>query len=88
MTTLEVGQVLAVAAAFDQRTTGEVDIDAWSEVIGDMDFGMVRAMVIRWYSRHRERIMPVEHTEPRGRVRRYRLLGEVRNGLDGHDRDG
>ena len=64
MTILEVGKVLATAAAFDQRTTGEVDIDAWNEVIGHMDFEAVQKRVIRWYSRHRERIMPVDILNP------------------------
>lgn len=60
MTILEVGKVLAVAAAFDQRTVGEVDIDAWNEVIGGMDFEVARKAVISWYTRRRDRVMPAD----------------------------
>jgi hypothetical protein len=59
VTTLEVGKILVIAAAFDQRTIGELDVEAWEEIIGEMPFDLARERVIGWYSRHAERIMPV-----------------------------
>lgn len=60
MTKPEIGMLLATAAAFDQRTTGVVDIDAWHAVIGHLNFEPARQAVITWYGQSRERIMPAD----------------------------
>ena len=56
----EIGDVLAKAAAYDQRTVGSVDILAWLEVIGDLDRGDALVAVARHYRETTNRIMPAD----------------------------
>src|SRR5215472_3174449 len=58
MTKAEVARLLAVAAAFDQRTSGEEDDMAWLAAVGDLNFGDAREAVIAHYRDSTERIMP------------------------------
>lgn len=66
MTKAQVARLLAVCAAFDQRTSGEEDDVAWLAAIGDLDFAEARDAVIGYYQENRERIMP---SDIRQRVR-------------------
>jgi len=54
----ETGKLLAVAAAFDQRTVGDGDIVAWQELFKDKEYAAIRQLVLQWYGTHRERVMP------------------------------
>ena len=58
MTKAEVARLLAVAAAFDQRTTSEEDDLAWLAAIGDLGFDDARLAVVAHYRNSTERIMP------------------------------
>jgi hypothetical protein len=54
----EVARVLTRAASFDQRTLGDADVDAWFQVIGDLDFAECMAKVIEHYRSSTDRLMP------------------------------
>jgi hypothetical protein len=73
MTKADVARLLAVAAAFDQRTSGEEDDIAWLAAIGDLNFSDARAAVIAHYREHRERIMPADIHERVKAIRQARL---------------
>lgn len=57
MTPEQTGDVLAKAAAFDQRTVGVSDVLAWHEAIGELDFADALAAVTRFYTMVTERRM-------------------------------
>jgi hypothetical protein len=63
MTKSEMALVLAKAAAFDARTVGDADVEAWHEVAGDVDFSDAMKAVAEHYSRSEKRLMPV-HLRP------------------------
>jgi len=48
--------LLAVAAAYDQRTIGRADATAWQAALEDLDFDDCRAGIVEHYREHRERI--------------------------------
>jgi hypothetical protein len=56
----QVIDVLAKAAAFDNRKVGEVDVLAWHEVIGRYDVSDALAAVTRHYTETRDRLMPAD----------------------------
>jgi hypothetical protein len=56
----EVIDVLAKAAAFDNRKVGEVDVLAWHEVIGRYEAGEALQAVTRHYGETRDRLMPAD----------------------------
>lgn len=58
MTPAEALEVLARAAAYDQRTAGRADAEAWSAALPDVPPGPAIAAVVAWYREHRERVMP------------------------------
>lgn len=58
MTKSEVALILAKAAAFDARTVGEADIEAWHECIGDLDFTDAMEAVTSHYRHSSDRLMP------------------------------
>jgi len=60
MTRSQVTLVLAKAAAFDQRTIGEADAEAWMDVIGDLPFDAAKAAVSTHYRAETRRIMPAD----------------------------
>lgn len=62
--------MLALCAAFDQRTTGTADVVAWLEVIGDITHADAAQAVKDHYRETRERVMPADIRE---RVRAMRL---------------
>lgn len=56
----QVIDVLAKAAAFDNRKVGEVDVLAWHEVIGRYEVADALAAVTRHYTETRDRLMPAD----------------------------
>lgn len=59
MNPIDIANVLAKAAAFDQRTVGQADILAWHEALHDLDAADALAAVTRHYATSEQRIMPV-----------------------------
>lgn len=53
-----IGDVLSVAAAFDNRTVGIADSAAWFRVIGHLDQHEAEEAIIAHYSETNDRIMP------------------------------
>jgi hypothetical protein len=60
MTPAETGKVLIKCAAFDQRTIGEGDINAWHEVIGHLPLAACLEAVTSHYHEHSHRAMPAD----------------------------
>lgn len=73
MTNQEVAKILALCAAFDQRTGGIEDVQAWALVIGDLDAADAADAVVDWYKRNRTRIMPSDVRDFVDEVRADRL---------------
>lgn len=63
MTKAEIAELLTLAAAFDQRTIGESDVEAWHEVLGDICFADARDLLVAHYKARAERVMPA-HLRP------------------------
>jgi hypothetical protein len=75
----EIAKILALAAARDLRTVGDVDVLAWHEDIGDLDFADAREAVTRHYRESTDRLMPAH-------VRRLvKLVREERRRLELHE---
>jgi hypothetical protein len=51
-------EVLGAAAAYDQRTAGRADAEAWARALPDIAPDEAARAVVAWYSRRRDRIMP------------------------------
>lgn len=77
----ETALLLAMCAAYDQRTIGETDVSAWQAALHDIDLGDARAAVVAWYQRTRDRIAV---SDVRGGVRQLRTarLQHVGAGLE------
>jgi hypothetical protein len=60
MTPEQVGDLLALAAAFDDREVGDAQVLAWLTVIGDLEFADARAAVVGHYAENTRRIMPAD----------------------------
>lgn len=60
MTPAEAATVLAVAAAFDNRTVGDADAQAWAAVLSDISPDEAVAAVARHYRDSRDWLMPVD----------------------------
>jgi hypothetical protein len=69
MTYDEVCDLLAIAAAYDRRTLGDADGDAWEAAVGDLPFADARLAVVAHYRETRDWIMPAD---VRQRVRSIR----------------
>ena len=52
--------LLAKCAAFDNRTVGRADAEAWAEALDDVRLPDALAAVTVWYRDNRERIMPAD----------------------------
>lgn len=72
MNPIDIANVLAKAAAFDQRTVGQADILAWHEALHDLDAADALAAVTRHYSSSEQRIMPVHVRRIATELRRQR----------------
>lgn len=76
----QAASLLAVAAAFDQRTIGRADATAWQAALTDLDFEASRDAVVEHYRSHRERVTVADI---RGQVR----AAQRRRAEDRHNRD-
>jgi hypothetical protein len=56
----EIADLLAMCAAFDRRTVGEGDVEAWLAVLGDLAFDDCRQAIVKHYAASREWIMPAD----------------------------
>lgn len=68
-----IGDVLAVAAAFDNRTVGAADSMAWYRVIGHLNQHEAEEAIIAHYSETRDRIMPSDVLSRVGKLRALRI---------------
>lgn len=68
-----IGDVLAVAAAFDNRTVGDADCTAWYRVIGHLDQREAEEAIIAHYSETTDRIMPAHVLNRVGKLRALRI---------------
>lgn len=59
MNKAEIAELLGFAAAFDQRTVGEDDVEAWHKVIGQLDLEDCQGAVIDHYHESEDPIRPV-----------------------------
>ena len=60
--TLTLGQandVLTIAASFDKRTIGELDITMWQQALRSLDFEACAAAVVKHYSTTADYLLPV-----------------------------
>lgn len=53
-----IGEILAIAAAFDNRTVGDADLLAWFQVVGHIDTHEAQDAIVAHYGESRERVMP------------------------------
>lgn len=65
MTKTEVALLLSLIAAYDQRTIGNADVEAWHAVAqhARWDNDKVRQAVVAHYARETRRIMPADITQ-------------------------
>lgn len=68
-----IGDVLAVAAAFDNRTVGDADCTAWYRVIGHLDQHEAEEAIIAHYTETNDRIMPKDVLSRVGKLRALRI---------------
>lgn len=87
MTKAETAELLALITAFDRRTTGQADIEAWHLVIGDLEPADCAEAVRQHFARSREWLMPVDVRQGVARIYRDRLtaLGDVAPDADPDD---
>ena len=86
MTKAETARLLAMIAAFDRRTIGESDVEAWHLIVGDLEAFDCAAGVREHYAAKRDWIMPADvrtfaEAEARrreGRIRRAELNEQLR----------
>lgn len=69
----DVARLLAVCAAYDQRTAGEADVLAWAELIGDLNAADAVQAVKNHYATETRRVMPVDVITGVRRIRDDRL---------------
>jgi hypothetical protein len=60
VTPADTADLLAFAAAFDQRTIGRADVAAWHAVLGDLDLTQARQAVAQHYASETRRVMPAD----------------------------
>ena len=70
----EVSILLTKIAAFDQRTIGNADVEAWSEALGDA-VGLADSLdaVTKHFRSSADRLMPIHILNAAGGIRRDRL---------------
>ena len=86
MTKAETATLLAMIAAFDRRTLGEADVEAWHLILTDLEAGDCAAAVREHYAAKRDWIMPAdvrtfalaESRRRQGRIRRAELDDQLR----------
>lgn len=65
----EVSKLLTLAAAYDRRTAGEADVEAWFLLLANTDFEDARLAVLAHYADEHRWLMPADIVK---RVRRIR----------------
>jgi hypothetical protein len=73
VTPAETAKLLALCAAYDNRTTGRADTAAWHQVVGDFTYADAQAAVVAYYRDNRERIMPADVRRGVSAIRRARV---------------
>lgn len=73
MTPAQTAALLAMCAAYDQRTIGQADVAAWHAALDGIHPDDARAAVVAHYRRSRERIMPADVVAAARRARADRL---------------
>lgn len=76
MNLAETARVLAWAAAYDRRTVGEMDVQAWHKACGDLDVDDALEAVTRWYADRADWLMPSHLREAVRLVRADRARAE------------
>lgn len=74
----QVGDLLTVIVAFDRRTIGEADIEAWHLILADLPLEDCAQAVKDHYTESRDWIMPVDVRNGAIRIDRRRR-GAIRN---------
>lgn len=69
----DVAKLLALAAAYDQRTVGEADVLAWHELLTRTSLADAIEVVKSHYATQRDRLMPVDVIEGVRRIRGERI---------------
>jgi hypothetical protein len=69
----EISLLLGVMAAYDRRTTGETDVAAWLDVIGDLDFADAVQAVKDHYRESSAWVMPADVRHRVKKIREERL---------------
>ena len=59
LTVDEANNLLTLAASFDKRTIGELDIGAWQAALRNLDFSTCASAVIKHYSTTTDYLLPV-----------------------------
>lgn len=75
MTPVEIGMLLAKAAAYDARTVGKADVAAWHEALHMLDYGDAMAALVDHFRESTERLMPVHINRRVKAMRAERLTG-------------
>lgn len=73
----ETVDLLAMCAAYDQRTVGQVDVAAWQSVLEDIDSVDAQTAVKVHYAQTSRRIMPADVRHIVAAIRGARLAGVV-----------
>lgn len=73
MTKTETALLLAQIAAFDHRTVGETDVEAWHAALDDTDYGDAQQAVIQHYRESTEWLMAAHIRAAVHRLRANRL---------------
>ena len=77
MTKTEIAQLLTLIAAFDRRTIGEADVEAWNLILADLDVEDCMTAVREHYTESRDWIMPAD-VYRRATLAQRRREGEAR----------
>jgi hypothetical protein len=69
----EVAALLTLCARYDQRTLGEEDVEAWYDLLHDLDSTDAIDSVRGWYRQHPEQIRPASVRAGAAKLRADRL---------------
>lgn len=69
----ETAELLALTAAYDQRTIGDADVLAWHDLLAATSLADARDIVRTHYATKRDRIMPVDVIDGVRKIRRERI---------------
>jgi hypothetical protein len=77
MTKSETALLLGLAAAYDRRTIGEADVEAWHDVLNDISFIDAKAAVKDHYRMSNDWIMPATIRAAVRKIRAERIEREL-----------